>query len=165
MRRRTRDAPDRSADDLGELTYLKAPLEDGEELPAPLLLDHLTSLVVDVLGEGRRVLVHCSRGKNRSGLLMELVVLGRTGSSTASRSSGWSRRSSTTCAGRRQVVQAAQRAADAAPAGRAARLRASRARASTGWVWTHPRIGRIGRIGRTARWLREGITVRRGLSG
>ena len=66
--------PGPSADDLGEITYVKAPLEDGETLPEPVLLDHLTGLVVDLVRQGRRVLVHCTFGKNRSGLVMALVV-------------------------------------------------------------------------------------------
>ena len=66
--------PGPSAEELGELTYVKAPLEDGETLPDQVLLDHLTSLVVDLMRDGRRVLVHCTFGKNRSGLVMALVV-------------------------------------------------------------------------------------------
>jgi protein-tyrosine phosphatase len=66
--------PGPSAEDLGELTYVKAPLEDGETLPEPVLLDHLVGLVVDLVRQGRRVLVHCTFGKNRSGLVMALVV-------------------------------------------------------------------------------------------
>ena len=66
--------PGPSAEDLGEITYVKAPLEDGETLPEPVLLDHLTGLVVDLVRQGRRVLVHCTFGKNRSGLVMALVV-------------------------------------------------------------------------------------------
>ena len=66
--------PGPSAEDLGEITYVKAPLEDGETLPEPVLLDHLVGLVVDLVRQGRRVLVHCTFGKNRSGLVMALVV-------------------------------------------------------------------------------------------
>ena len=66
--------PGPSAEDLGDITYVKAPLEDGETLPEQVLLDHLTGLVVDLVRQGRRVLVHCTFGKNRSGLLMALVV-------------------------------------------------------------------------------------------
>ena len=66
--------PGPSAEDLGVITYVKAPLEDGETLPEPVLLDHLVGLVVDLAREGRRVLVHCTFGKNRSGLVMALVV-------------------------------------------------------------------------------------------
>ena len=66
--------PGPSAEELGDLTYVKAPLEDGETLPDPVLLDHLTGLVVDLVRDGRRVLVHCTFGKNRSGLVMALVV-------------------------------------------------------------------------------------------
>lgn len=66
--------PGPSPDDLGGLTYVKAPLEDGEALPDPVVLDHLTALAADLVRDGRRVLVHCTFGKNRSGLLMTLVV-------------------------------------------------------------------------------------------
>ena len=66
--------PGPSGEELGELTYVKAPLEDGESLPDQVLLDHLTSLVVELVRDGRRVLVHCTFGKNRSGLIMALVV-------------------------------------------------------------------------------------------
>ena len=66
--------PGPSAEDLGDITYVKAPLEDGETLPDPVLLDHLTGLVVDLVRQGRTVLVHCTFGKNRSGLVMALVV-------------------------------------------------------------------------------------------
>ena len=63
-----------SEEDLGGLTYVKAPLQDGDDLPDLLVLDHLTGLVADLVRDGRRVLVHCTFGKNRSGLLMALVV-------------------------------------------------------------------------------------------
>ena len=66
--------PGPSAEDLGEITYVKAPLEDGETLPEQVLLDHLVGLVVDLVRQGRTVLVHCTFGKNRSGLVMALVV-------------------------------------------------------------------------------------------
>ncbi len=66
--------PGPSAEELGDLTYVKAPLEDGETLPDSVLLDHLPSLVVQLVRDGRRVLVHCTFGKNRSGLVMALVV-------------------------------------------------------------------------------------------
>lgn len=66
--------PSPSADDLGDLTYVKAPLADADQLPDPVLLTHLTGLVADLVRDGRRVLVHCTFGKNRSGLLMTLVV-------------------------------------------------------------------------------------------
>ena len=66
--------PGPSPQDLGDLTYVKAPLEDGGTLPDPVVLEHLTALVADLVRSGRRVLVHCTFGKNRSGLLMALVV-------------------------------------------------------------------------------------------
>ena len=66
--------PGPSADDLGEVTWLKVPLEDGDQLPDRLLLDQLTTMVAALVRDGRRVLVHCTFGKNRSGLLMALLV-------------------------------------------------------------------------------------------
>ena len=80
--------PGPTADDLGDITYVKAPLEDGEDLPDEVLLTHLTGLVADLVRQGRRVLVHCTFGKNRSGLLMTLIVrelLGCDGSTALAR--------------------------------------------------------------------------------
>ena len=55
-------------------SFPKGKQDDGETLPEPVLLDHLVGLVVDLVRQGRRVLVHCTFGKNRSGLVMALVV-------------------------------------------------------------------------------------------
>ena len=66
--------PGPSADDLGEVTWIKVPLEDGEDVPDVLVLDQLTAMVAALVRDGRRVLVHCTYGKNRSGLLMALLV-------------------------------------------------------------------------------------------
>jgi hypothetical protein len=66
--------PGPSADDLGSVSWVKAPLVDGDRLPDLLLLEQLTALVATMVRDGRRVLVHCTFGKNRSGLLMALVV-------------------------------------------------------------------------------------------
>ena len=64
------------------LLYLKAPLVDGDDLPDPALTLRLATLVAGLLDDGYRVLVHCTFGRNRSGLLVSLVVreaLGITG--------------------------------------------------------------------------------------
>jgi protein-tyrosine phosphatase len=66
--------PGPSADELGNVTWVKVPLEDGDSLPDQLVLDQLTALVAAMVRDGRRVLVHCTYGKNRSGLLMALIV-------------------------------------------------------------------------------------------
>ena len=66
--------PGPSADDLGSITWVKVPLEDGRRVPDRLVLEQLTALVAGMVRDGRRVLVHCTYGKNRSGLLMALVV-------------------------------------------------------------------------------------------
>jgi hypothetical protein len=66
--------PGPSADDLGDVTWVKVPLEDGDCLPDRLVLEQLTALVSAMVRDGRRVLVHCTYGKNRSGLLMALIV-------------------------------------------------------------------------------------------
>jgi hypothetical protein len=62
------------ADDIEGLVYLKAPLVDGEDLPAPALTLRLAALVAGLVGDGYRVLVHCTFGRNRSGLIVSLVV-------------------------------------------------------------------------------------------
>lgn len=62
------------ADDVEHLTYLKCPLVDGSELPQPTLTLGLARLVADLVRDGQRVLVHCTFGRNRSGLLATLVV-------------------------------------------------------------------------------------------
>lgn len=66
-------------EDVAGITYVKAPLIDGDGLPDPLLLFGLTALVADELRRSRTVLVHCTYGKNRSGLLMTLIVRERLG--------------------------------------------------------------------------------------
>lgn len=56
------------------LLYLKAPLVDGDDLPDPALTLRLATLVAGLVGDGTRVLVHCTFGRNRSGLVVSLVV-------------------------------------------------------------------------------------------
>jgi hypothetical protein len=62
------------ADDVEGLIYLKCPLLDGDDLPDPGLTLRLASLVAGLVGDGHTVLVHCTFGRNRSGLLVSLVV-------------------------------------------------------------------------------------------
>lgn len=64
------------------IAYVKAPLVDGEDVPDPVLVQHLAGLVAGMVAQGRTALVHCSFGRNRSGLVASLVVrevLGVTG--------------------------------------------------------------------------------------
>lgn len=56
------------------LTYLKCPLVDAGELPDPAVTLRLAGLVAGLLEDGRRALVHCTFGRNRSGLMATLVV-------------------------------------------------------------------------------------------
>jgi protein-tyrosine phosphatase len=65
------------------LTYLKCPLVDHDTLPDPELTLRLAELVAGLAGAGRRVLVHCTFGRNRSGLLATLVVRALLGLSGA----------------------------------------------------------------------------------
>ena len=70
------------ADDIDGLTYLKCPLVDADDVPDPGLTLRLAHLVAGLVRDGRQVLVHCTFGRNRSGLLVSLVVrdlLGTTG--------------------------------------------------------------------------------------
>jgi protein-tyrosine phosphatase len=62
------------AEEIEGLTYLKCPLVDHDTLPDPELTLGLAELVAGLAGAGRRVLVHCTFGRNRSGLLVTLVV-------------------------------------------------------------------------------------------
>ena len=61
-------------EDIEGLAYLKCPLVDGQDVPDPALTLRLAHLVAGLVDEGRRVLVHCTFGRNRSGLVMTLVV-------------------------------------------------------------------------------------------
>lgn len=59
---------------LDHLTYLKCPLVDDDTVPDPSLTLRLATLVAGLLEDGRRVFVHCTFGRNRSGLLVTLIV-------------------------------------------------------------------------------------------
>lgn len=56
------------------LAYVKAPLVDGEDVPDPVFTQHLARMVAALIADGRAVLVHCTFGRNRSGLVASLVV-------------------------------------------------------------------------------------------
>lgn len=62
------------ADQIEGLTYLKCPLVDDEALPDPGVTLRLGGLVAGLVHDGHRALVHCTFGRNRSGLLATLVV-------------------------------------------------------------------------------------------
>lgn len=71
--------------DIAGVAYLKHPIEDGE-LPDLVVLGGLVSTLAAAVREGRRVLVHCGWGRNRSGLVVALVLrelLGIDGHSAA----------------------------------------------------------------------------------
>ena len=56
------------------IVYLKAPLVDGSDVPDPTLTVPLASLVAGLIEDGYRVLIHCTFGRNRSGLMASLIV-------------------------------------------------------------------------------------------
>lgn len=56
------------------MVYLKAPLVDGADVPDPALTLRLAGLVAGLVEDGYRVLVHCTFGRNRSGLVASLIV-------------------------------------------------------------------------------------------
>ena len=56
------------------LVYLKAPLVDGDDVPDPAVTLRLAALVAGLIGDGYRVFVHCTFGRNRSGLMASLIV-------------------------------------------------------------------------------------------
>ena len=61
--------------EIERLTYLKCPLvDDDTSVPDPAVTVRLASLVAGLVDEGRRALVHCTFGRNRSGLVTTLIV-------------------------------------------------------------------------------------------
>lgn len=56
------------------ITYLKCPLVDGGSVPDPTLTLGLAALVAGLVEDGHRALVHCTFGRNRSGLMATLLV-------------------------------------------------------------------------------------------
>jgi protein-tyrosine phosphatase len=62
------------ATEVDGLTYLKCPLVDGDDVPDPALTLRLAALVAGLVDDGHQALVHCTFGRNRSGLVVTLVV-------------------------------------------------------------------------------------------
>ena len=62
------------ADRLGSTTYRKEALVDGPELPKAVILEELVRDVVTAVAAGRRVMVACAGGRNRSGLVLGLAL-------------------------------------------------------------------------------------------
>ncbi len=56
------------------LLYMKSPLVDGADVPDPAFTLRMASLVAGLATDGYQVLVHCTFGRNRSGLMASLVV-------------------------------------------------------------------------------------------
>ena len=53
--------------DLEHLVYLKLPFDDAQVLPDMSVVDGVVQALAGAWKEGRRVLIHCSWGLNRSG--------------------------------------------------------------------------------------------------
>lgn len=62
------------AEQIEGLVYLKCPLLDDEALPEPGVTLRLAAVVAGLVEDGHRALVHCTFGRNRSGLMATLVV-------------------------------------------------------------------------------------------
>jgi protein-tyrosine phosphatase len=60
-------------DEIEGVSFLKYPFQDGE-LPDLVVLTGLVATLSEAIREGRRVLVHCGWGRNRSGLVVALVL-------------------------------------------------------------------------------------------
>lgn len=56
------------------MTYLKVPLVDGETVPEPGVTLRLADLVAGLVEDGHKALIHCTFGRNRSGLMASLIV-------------------------------------------------------------------------------------------
>lgn len=57
------------------ILYIYWPIEDAAALPAMGILNALVDATVRLIRLGHKVLVHCHRGKSRSGLFNALVVM------------------------------------------------------------------------------------------
>ncbi|HET9001217.1 MAG TPA: dual specificity protein phosphatase [bacterium] len=57
------------------ILYIFWPIEDIARLPDMKIMDALTDLAVRSIRDGHRVLVHCHKGKSRSGLFNALVAM------------------------------------------------------------------------------------------
>jgi protein-tyrosine phosphatase len=57
------------------ILYVFWPIEDHPELPDLRILDVLTDTVVREITDGHKVLVHCHKGKSRSGMFNAIVVM------------------------------------------------------------------------------------------
>ncbi|HXX37610.1 MAG TPA: dual specificity protein phosphatase [bacterium] len=57
------------------IVYVFWPIEDRPALPDMTIMDALVDTVVRFIRIGHKVLVHCHRGKSRSGLVNALVVM------------------------------------------------------------------------------------------
>lgn len=65
--------------DPNSILYIFWPIEDTAALPDAAILDVLTDAAARLIGHGHRVLVHCHRGKSRSGLFNAIVVMKMSG--------------------------------------------------------------------------------------
>jgi protein-tyrosine phosphatase len=65
------------------ILYIYWPIEDAAALPAMGILNVLVDATVRLIRVGHKVLVHCHRGKSRSGLFNALVVMQMLGISGA----------------------------------------------------------------------------------
>lgn len=57
------------------ILYIFWPIEDSPKLPDMNIMDALTDVVVRLFRDGHKALVHCHRGKSRSGLFNALVAM------------------------------------------------------------------------------------------
>jgi protein-tyrosine phosphatase len=57
------------------ILYVFWPIEDHAELPDLRMLDVLTDMVLREIRDGHKALVHCHKGKSRSGLFNAIVVM------------------------------------------------------------------------------------------
>jgi protein-tyrosine phosphatase len=57
------------------ILYIFWPIEDTARLPDMKIMAALTDLAVRLMLDGHRVLVHCHKGKSRSGLFNALVAM------------------------------------------------------------------------------------------
>ncbi len=66
--------PDPDLENLPWLHYVHVPLFDSRTRPVPAEVTRIAIKVMDYLGTGHKVLVHCTGGRNRSGVVVGEVL-------------------------------------------------------------------------------------------
>lgn len=72
----------------GMCQYIHWPIPDSK-LPDPVMLHGLAQMLATFIQDGKKVLIHCNGGRNRSSLLSALVLMKLEPLMTGSSAVGW----------------------------------------------------------------------------